>query len=335
MKKNIINHSKSKFLKAVEINPKDDSHHNNFKFIEIEWWYFDAIFENGYSIHIGFRTYHIRKIGLVQSRINVYKDGKLISKNLKIDFFSKFFVNKNFPTIKINDKTIVHFDEDAYKNNKQWIYKINLSINDNQVDLLFKGVTEGWKIETPDTCWAVALPKAIVTGEIRINGQKIQCRGVGYHDHNWGYSPVTAMNNLGWYWGRARSETMTVTWAKTIQDRLNKQTISVLNIDHDTFYNINPEKIKIFTLDYEIKKGKKVPKIINLEINDDTTNNFCINSNVTMEIIDIQYTRIFTIKYWRYHVLTKGKVSIDNKCENFFDIPQIIEILKFKDKDIE
>lgn len=335
MKKNIINQLKSQFLKAVEINPKDDSHHNNINLLEIEWWYFDAIFENGYSVHIGFRAYHIRKIGLVQSRINIYKDGKEISKKLKIDFFSKFFVDKNFPTIKINNKIVVNFDNNAYRNNNEWIYKIKLSIKNDEVDLLFKGLTKGWKIETSDTSWAVSLPKAIVTGEIKINNKKIQCKGIGYHDHNWGYSPVTAINNLGWYWGRAGSETMNITWAKTIQDKSDINIIAVLNKDNDTFFNINPENIEISTESYKIENRKKIPKIINLKINDITTDNLNISCKVKMETMDVQYTRIFTIKYWRYHVLTSGEISIGTYFENFINKPQIIELLKFKDKEIE
>lgn len=335
MKKININQPKLKFLKAVEINPKDDSHHNNIKYLEIEWWYFDAIFENGYSIHIGFRTYHIRKIGLVQSRIDIYKDGKLVSKKLKIDFFSKFFVDQNFPTIKIDNDTIVHFDKDAYQNNKEWKYIIKLFIKGNQIDLLFRGITKGWKIETSDTCWAVTLPKAIVTGEIKINDKKIQCNGIGYHDHNWGYSPITAMNNLGWYWGRAGTETMNITWAKTIKDKSKKDIISVFNKDYDTFYNINPEKVEISTVNYELKNRKKIPKVINLKINDETTNNFNISCEVKMEIVDVQYIRIFTIKYWRYHILTSGEISIGNHFEKFYNKPQIIELLKFKNMEIE
>ena len=164
----------NRFLKAVEIQPRDDSHHNNTKYLEIEWWYFDSIFNNGYSIHIGFRTYHIRKIGLVQTRINIYKDGKAIAEKLKIDLFSNFFVNPNFPTIKINDKTTVDFDYDLYQKNKVWKYSIDLKIKDYSVNLLFEGITKGWKIETTDTNWAVSLPKAIVTGYIKMKDKKIQ-----------------------------------------------------------------------------------------------------------------------------------------------------------------
>ena len=333
MKKRITNNTQHQFLKAVEIQPRDDTYHGNIRLLDIEWWYFDAVFENGYSIHIGFRTYHIRRFGIVQSRINIYKDGKTVDEKLKINFFSGFFADPNVPTIKINGKTVVHFDEDSYKKNKEWNYKINVSINNISVDLLFTGTTKGWKIETPDTCWAVPLPKATVVGEITIDGKKFPSNGVGYHDHNWSYSPTTAMNNFGWYWGRISSDTMNITWAKTIQSKTRSDIIAVLNKDNSGFYNINPENVDISPGNFEHSNKGEIPKIFVLKINDETNSKiFC---EIKMNTIDTQYSRIFTINYWRYHVSASGKILIDNYIEELFEEPQIIEFLKFKSLNVD
>jgi len=332
MNKKITNYSKHRFLKAVEIQPQDDTCHGNIKLLDIEWWYFDAVLENGYSVHIGFRIYHIRGFGIIQSRIDIYKDGKVIAEELKIDLFSKFVIDPHFPTIKIGDKTVVKFDNDAYERNKEWKYNVKFSINDNAVDLLFTGTTKGWKIETLDTCWAVPLPKAVVTGEITVDGKKLQVKGLGYHDHNWSYSPVTAMNNLGWYWGRISSDTINVTWAKTIQNRAKTDIIAVINKDRGIFYNVDPENVDISTGNYILNNGGEIPEVFNLKINDET--NVKIYCQVKMNTIDTQYTRIFTIKYWRYHVIANGRISIGNYYEDISNKPQIIEFLKFKSKNV-
>ncbi len=332
MNKKIRNSSKFRFLKAVDIQPIDDSFHGNIKLLDIEWWYFDAVFENGYSVHIGFRIYHIRRFGILQSRIDIYKDGKVIAEELKIDLFSKFVVDTHLPTIKIGGKAVVKFDNDAYELNKEWKYNVKFSINDNAVDLLFTGTTKGWKIETRDTCWAVPLPKAVVTGELTVDGKKLQVKGLGYHDHNWSYSPVTAMNNLGWYWGRISSDTINVTWAKTIQNRAKTDIIAVINKDEGIFYNVDPENVDISTGNYILNSGGEIPEVFNLKINDET--NVKIYCQVKMNTIGTQYTRIFTIKYWRYHVIANGRISIDNYCEDISNKPQIIEFLKFKSKNV-
>jgi predicted secreted hydrolase len=325
---------KYKFLKAEKIIPKDDTYHGNIKLLDIEWWYFDAIFDNGYSIQIGFRTYHIKGFGIVQSRINVYKNGKPISEQLKIDLISNFHIDQDYPNISINNNNVIEFNEDNYKKNKKWEYKIKLSIKDTTVDLLFVGNTLGWKIETSDTCWTVPLPKAIVKGKIKIKGEETEVKGIGYHDHNWSYSPTTAMNNYGWYWGRTSADTMNITWAKVIHSKENIDILAVINKDEGGFYNIKPENIEIITKNYEFNNRGKIPKIFNLNIKDTDTNNIKIDCQVKMIALDIQYTRIFTIKYWRYHVKTDGTISIGNYSEKIQDKPQIIEYLKFKAKNL-
>ena len=178
------------------------------------------------------------------------------------------------------------------------------------------------------------MPKAIVEGKIEIKGKVIQVNGVGYHDHNWSYSPTTAMNNYGWYWGRTNAETMNITWAKVIHTKDNVDILAVINKDEGGFYNIHPEYIKIVTKNFEMNNRGKIPKIFILNINDEKTNNIKIDCHVKMNSLDIQYTRIFTIKYWRYHVKTDGAISIGNYSEKIQDKPQIIEYLKFKAKNI-
>jgi len=333
MNKKTSESPKFRFLEAVDIQLMDDLFHGNIKLLDIEWWYFDAVFENGYSAHIGFRIYHIRGFGIVQSRIDIYKDGKVIAEELKIGPFSKFVVDKNFPTIKIGDKTVVQFDTDSYKKNNVWRYNVKLSIKDTEVDLSFTGTTKGWKIETLDTCWAVSLPKAVVTGEITVDGEKLQLKGVGYHDHNWSYSPVTAMNNLGWYWGRISSDNISINWAKIIQSRDKTDIIAVINKDGDIFYNAHPENVDISFDDYILNNRGEIPKVFNLKINDET--NAKISCQVKMNTIDIQYTRFFTIKYWRYHVLSNGRITIGDYTEDISNKPQIIEFLKFKSKNFK
>ena len=75
---------------AVGITPADDAFHGSTKRFSAEWWYFDAIFKNDYSIHIGFRTLSKKTLGIVTLFLEIYKGGKLtIEKN-------KRFLFKNF-----------------------------------------------------------------------------------------------------------------------------------------------------------------------------------------------------------------------------------------------
>ena len=72
---------KSPFLfKPEDITIKDDAYHGSDYPRFTEWWYFDAVFDNGYSIELNIRVLSIIKdrLVLIYKRTDIYKDGKLI-----------------------------------------------------------------------------------------------------------------------------------------------------------------------------------------------------------------------------------------------------------------
>ena len=326
-----------RFLKAVDITPKDDAFHGNINLLDIEWWYFDAVFDNGYSLHVGVRTYHIKNSGIVQSRINVYKDGKTHVEAMKTNFFSNFHTSYDQPCIIIDDKPIIEFDQEHYERTREWRYYVLLTIDHHEVDLVFTGTTQGWKIETSDTCWTVALPKARVSGTIKINGHTMKVKGTGYHDHNWGYSPSTAVKNLGWFWGRISGEKLNITWSKTMQTNKKGDLLSIVNQDKNDiqnetdFYSIQPECISFSTKNFINSHRRSIPTEFDLKINNSSSDNKTkVNANIHIKTLDIQHIRIFTIHYWRYHGKATGKISVGGTTEKLDDKPQIIEFLSFK-----
>ena len=49
----------------------------------MEWWYFDAILNDDYALHAGFKVYSIRNVGVVYPIIEIYKGRDLIVRILK------------------------------------------------------------------------------------------------------------------------------------------------------------------------------------------------------------------------------------------------------------
>ena len=50
--------------------------------------------------------------------------------------------------------------------------------------------------------WLPSVPNGVVTGTLTVDGVTTEVRGSGYHDHNWGnVSPAALMDS--WWWGRA------------------------------------------------------------------------------------------------------------------------------------
>ena len=60
--------------------------------------------------------------------------------------------------------------------------------------------------------WAVAAPRAQVTGRLVDTAGETALDGVGYHDHNWSSISITKMF-AGWQWGRLHAAEGTLVWA--------------------------------------------------------------------------------------------------------------------------
>lgn len=313
---------------ATDITPKDDAFHGSVKRLASEWWYFDAVFSNNYSIHIGCRTFSKKNFGTVMPFLELYKDGKPVFKGKKRFRFKHFQTSKDIPLAKIFNSKILEFDQERYKKTGEWTYKVTLKMGINAVDLTYIGTIKGWKIETDAESWTVALPKAKVTGYILVNGKKINVEGVGYHDHNWNYTLLTAINyGKAWYWGKVKSDNYNLVWANIVKSSSNSMKVGIVNQGNNKYYNINPECIKFKSDKIERVQGKKTPTMFTVKI-DDVVNNIPINVNIKMEAYEIQYDRVLIAPYWRYHVKTSGEISVDNKKEKVDNI-EIMEFLRF------
>lgn len=327
-----------RFLKAESIQPNDDGFHRSKNIVDIEWWYFDAVFDNEYSVHVGFRIYHVKGFGILQQRINIYHKGTPIVESKNVEMLGQVDISRDKPHISVKNKGIVIFDMEKFKINNQWRYHIDLSIKDSAVNLIFEGTTTGWKIETDTTCWTVPLPKAIVSGSLTIHGKTMTVSGIGYHDHNWGYSPITVIQNQGWYWGRITAETLHLTWANTFaslyeQDLiavLNKETIRKSNNFTDV-HSIHPKNINFTATDFTNFQRFQIPYTFHLTFKEiDPSKHETISADIMMNTVDVHYNRIFIIHYWRYHVNTNGTLQRGEAIERIKDKPQIIEFLSFK-----
>ena len=311
-----------------EITPADDAFHGSKKRLSAEWWYFDVLFTNGYSVHMGCRTFSKKKLGWVSPFLEIYKDGKLEVEKKKRFFFKNFETSKEFPLIKLLDKTIIEFDYKKFKETGEWIYKINMKIEDCEANLTFISTAKGFKIETEAESWTVASPKANVTGEIVFKDKKMKVEGVGYHDHNWNYTFLSALTyGKGWYWGKIRSNKFNIVWANVIKKDGKWDLLAVVNDEQNAFYNINPENIIFKPENYIRDHRRKTPTRFTLKIND-VVNNIPIVADVEMDVKDLHYSSVLSAPYWRYHINTTGFISVDDKKETI-DSMQIMEYLTF------
>ena len=328
----------SDFPKAGAITPRDDAFHGSINVVDIEWWYFDAVFDNGYSVTVALRTIHRGKSGVMRSCIEVYKDGKAEVEVVKTYLFRDFHTSGSIPFVRLGDKTVVEFDEERYNKTGEWRYHVSLKIDDYAVDLTFTGITKGWKIETPKNSWAVPLPKAKVDGTITVHGTTMLVQGVGYHDHNWDYSLLTTwVKNRGWYWGRIIGKTVNVSWAKTIESKDISTLLAIVNQEKTApsgegdFFPIHPDNITLVVNNFISDHRQWIPTEFILRVTETSSENHVpVDIHLAMSVEEVRHSKIFTAHYWRYHVKATGTISVGSTTETLKDAMQIIELLSFK-----
>lgn len=309
-----------------DISLDDDGFHGSEASRFTEWWYFDGVFDNGYSIQMSVRLLSIIKkhLVLVFQRLDIYKDGNLLQHNRKRYSFKNFKASHDFPKVKLADMQVIRGGID--KTNGNLVYDLSFKIKNTSANLRFEGCTKGWKGTNPGgDWWAVILPRAIVNGIIKIDGKEINVQGLGYHDHNWDVRGSAAKINHGWFWGKINFKSYTMTWATIFKNRFLGQPLLVINENGTGYMNIKPENIKFIGDDLRLENGNYIPHQFLLEANTEN-----VTLHVKMKLLKIHHVKImFKHHYWRYHISCKGSIMVNSKKENI-DETHIAEFLMFK-----
>ena len=127
------------------IELKDDAFHGTHNYFSIEWWYFDAILNDDYSLHAGFKVYSIRDVGVVYPIIEIYKGRDLIFRILKPYLLESLSASINYPSVKVDGQSIIEFDRAEFNTSGRWKYTVTVNINNHGVNLTFIRTTTGWK----------------------------------------------------------------------------------------------------------------------------------------------------------------------------------------------
>lgn len=181
-----------------------------------EWWYFDAISDDGYSIAdiwlLPVTPKARAPFGCISLDISE-PDGNLI--NLQTDFEKKD-VSFSYDHCEVTAGS-------SYIRGEWPKFEVHHEFDGGVLDIVFESLTQGL-MEPPNGCfigrdlppatkrymgWVITMPRAKVTGTLSYAGKKISLSGLGYHDHQWG--SVELIEDLllqdspifdYWYWGR-------------------------------------------------------------------------------------------------------------------------------------
>jgi len=308
----------------INITLGDDAFHGADTLHFIEWWYFDACLDDGYSIQVSINVYDALDLGLAVININIYKNGEIKRTGKEIYNLNEFNISRELPLIILYDKKIIEGYIDKKTGNL--IYALSLDINEIYLDLRFTSLTDGWKGTTPFGEWCVVMPKAEVDGIIKIgdNDYFHKVKGFGYHDHNWNMT-IFAGINFGWIWGKVNSNNYTIIWCDILTTWYLNDPVLVLNKENGTYVSINPEDIQIIVKDVRFKNGMLIPYSFSINACDKN-----ISFSVEVKVIETHYASIMgMVNYWRYHVRYTGSITVFSKTENI-DEKNIAEFIRFR-----
>jgi hypothetical protein len=192
----------------------EEKNHHQEKRHFFEWWYMDIISNNGYHIVVIFHAPNYTFTFLEPiTEVHVYNlNGEKIEQ--------RWCVGKRRVIFK--DEYGVAIDSNYFKGRYPH-YELFLKNEDFELDLEFNSQIEGWKLGTGllfrdnrDTgrCfnWVVPVPRATVSGKMKIGNKLIEVDGIGYHDHNWGNLVLRDFFSW-WYWGRIFTDEYTLVYA--------------------------------------------------------------------------------------------------------------------------
>lgn len=200
-------HYKKLGLKKGQIEKWEDGMRTDGSEGTYEWWYFDAHLNDGSKLVIVFFTKPYIESNKPLTPFVTFNldlsDGRTIKKIYQTseqDFFAS------------NDQCEVRIGPNIFKGDLN-TYQIHIEIEDVLADITIKGAVPSWRPETGHWfygngeekyfAWLPSVPYGIVEADIKIDNTIQHYTGTGYHDHNWGNTPMMELMN-NWYWARAQ-----------------------------------------------------------------------------------------------------------------------------------
>jgi hypothetical protein len=175
-----------------------------------EWWYFDAVLEDGSTLVINFMVKDIRGGGGIKQPARPVvtfeldrPDGTHVERSLSAHDDFAFAADRC--DVRVGTNT---FAGDLHT------YAIHVDIGGVTADVSLTGHVRPWRPETGHIlfgvdqphvfAWLPSVPQGAVQATITVDGETRTLTGTGYHDHNWGDAAMPQLINH-WYWARAEA----------------------------------------------------------------------------------------------------------------------------------
>lgn len=271
-----------------------------------EWWYFDAVLDNGYSVEWHIDMGAAGHGGIVAAMINIYRHGELVAHAERTFSAAALHGSSGQPSLWLADQQVMEgFVNDAGR----WVFNLSLSLDGCSVNLQFVSTSQAWKTSVLDMWWwGVVQPRAAVTGSIRWDGHRVTGNGTGYHEHAW---EARLPNVKGWFWGKMAGEALNVVWTDVIKYPWERHRMVTVNRIGGGYVDVPAEHLDISMGNYTRVDGWRLPMSFSLEARHGD-----VTVDVTARALDVTHqVSAGPFHYWRYHVRVDGAVRWGNVTE--------------------
>ena len=259
-----------------------------------EWWYSDAIMDDGTTVVIQF---------LQKSIMNVANNVANPAVSFRVTLpdgtkYEKAIVVPNEQCTYSTEKCDVRFGPHIFSGDLKE-YKLYVETVDGMgADLTLTSLSKPFR---PGTAyfgfddlyytWLCVVPKGKITGTLTINGKKVQVNGYGYHDHQWGSIPFHFAWNH-WWWARQSYEDYTLLVFNMVASRNHEfKSFPIMFIQDKegelVFSNTEGGTCEILE-EYQCEvSGKDYPKITRFTCNNSGKDiEYTLTANKELETVD-------------------------------------------------
>ena len=286
-----------------------------------EWWYFDGVFENGYTFTVScFWRAIIMGNPAPFIMMSIYTpDGK------KIDGAEVFDYSNSHASPNKCDATI----NKNYIKQQGDVYKISMHVAqlgaNMGVEMTYTRKVPGWKWsesgillddENGKQGWVCPVPMGHAEGKLFIDGKANPVKGKGYHDHNWG-DTLMSKSMKGWVWGRMFHQEYTFVYfylmPLTIETGINSA-LFIMKKDKPIFA-CTPAKFTMGKNVLHEETGKSIPTDITIDGSSDGVDVHC-----RLDVVKVLHSTIsepddagFISYYYRRFNKYDARITIDGK----------------------
>lgn len=286
------------FFTPEDITLEDDAFHV-FP-IHVEDWYYEAFFNNNYSIVLIVTILSNGAMGIALTGFYIYNNGHLEYTDRIVTLSPFFSVSEKKPLIKIFGEEIINGDIDEMGN---LCYAISFEKDGYGLSLTFINETKGWKGKMGRGWW-LAVPRGKVEGNLILGGEVVDVTGRGYHDHNI-FLLSTPLLERGYIDGKLLDDSFSIVWGNIFHTRWHNDTFAIISND-GRYFSIPQEKIVLREDSYTYDHGRFIPTEVYFSFNISDE----IRGFLHMKAEDFHHIRLPFLRYWRYHVIVEGKVKI-------------------------